>query len=281
MESIREHSKSILLGITIFILVILFSVFLFKRFPVTSFFTNHSESEELYIVLTKEETTIKKGSYFSASLYVYDYSRKAELILPSLDTSIEGVYTLQYEVTDSKDSVYAELIVHVVANLAPTLELNSHSIEAENIEEIVIKDYIVIAVDEDGNNLEPIITLLKVEESNYIYKISITDRNGLSTSQSFTITVMKKEVEETTTPSNSTSSDNDDSPSNNQNAQNDDFTNEIVDTENEAVFRFSTYGTAEAAQNACLAAGDQTKRSYSCYPIDENEITIGFQLIYR
>ncbi|MBC1552218.1 DUF5011 domain-containing protein [Listeria booriae] len=156
--------------------------------------------------ITATDHTIKKGAKFDPMAEVSaadqedgDLTKSVKIKSNDVDTAKEGVYHIEYEVTDSDDNTTTKTItVTVTSNDKPTIEATDHTIKKggkfDPLAEVTATDF------EDGDLTKAIKIIHNTvdisKEGTYQVSYEVTDSDGNKTEKTIQVTVTSNEKPE-------------------------------------------------------------------------------------
>ena len=214
---------------------------------------------------------------------VNTYSKDCELIIPNEDISKVGEYSLRYTIKNESKSLTKNVILIVVDDVEPIINLKQTRVELDYGENIDLQSFIKDCNDNvDGNIKDRVIidgtiNNKKVGKQEIIY--SVTDSAGNKATQKFIVEVKQKR--ETNTSTKSTT------PTNQNPSSSSSSSSKVKVSAKNKNFLFSQYGDASATQKVAVQYGNSVLNSrkanrFECNPItDENGIYIGFEVKFN
>ena len=239
--------------------------------------------EDVELELTDDNITLSFGQEFHPMDYVKSYNKENKLILPATQEMNKLTdYEYIYEVDNGIKSIQKILVVTVIDDQPPVIQLNQRNVTIKQDDDFDVLDYIVDVSDNyDNLSLKDIHYEINGDVSqvgNFTVSYSVTDSSGNETSNTLNVKVEQKTEEQTQLSSN-----NDQKANNNVNKQNE--INKYIPSNKIFYIRDYNYNI-EACKNATVSyMNDQLNKSDAIYgelqPYQENDIIVGYNVIFK
>ena len=241
---------------------------------------------ELELIDTHYKLKLSELNNFHFTDLIKNYSNDAELILPKHNIDTVGEYNLTYEIRNEMKSLKKTILVTVVDDIKPTLTLKKDAISLSYGMSFNARDYIKVAKDNvDGDMTSEVKISSDVNTTRpktYTVIYTLSDHSNNTVKSKLLVTVNEKEKAIQSSNHNSTY-DNKKSSTNQSSSHKSSAIN--VTAENKT-FLFTDYGEATKTEQAALsyaqnALNNHLANGYRCNPVKQNDIYIGYEVIFN
>ncbi|MDU4736276.1 MAG: HYR domain-containing protein, partial [Thomasclavelia ramosa] len=239
--------------------------------------------EDVELELTDDNITLSFGQEFHPMDYVKSYNKENKLILPATQEMNKLTdYEYIYEVDNGVKSIQKTLIVTVIDDQPPVIQLKQRNVTIIQDDDFDVSDYITDVSDNyDNLSLEDIHYEINGDVSqvgNFTVSYSVTDSSGNETSNTLNVKVEQKSEVQTQSNSNNNQKASDIAKKQNK------INNGLPSTK---IFYIRDYNyNIEACKNAAVSyMNDQLNKSNATYgelqPYQENNTTVGYKVLFQ
>ena len=239
--------------------------------------------EDVELELTDDNITLSFGQEFHPMDYVKSYNKENKLILPATQEMNKLTdYEYIYEVDNGIKSIQKILVVTVIDDQPPVIQLNQRNVTIKQDDDFDVLDYIVDVSDNyDNLSLKDIHYEINGDVSqvgNFTVSYSVTDSSGNETSNTLNVKVEQKSEVQTQSNSNNNQKASDIAKKQNK------INNGLPSTK---IFYIRDYNyNIEACKNAAVSyMNDQLNKSNATYgelqPYQENNTTVGYKVLFQ
>lgn len=239
--------------------------------------------EDVELELSDDNITLSFGQEFHPMDYVKSYNKENKLILPATQEMNKLTdYEYIYEVDNGVKSIQKTLIVTVIDDQPPVIQLKQNDVTIIQGDDFDVLDYITDVSDNyDNLSLKDIHYEINgdvTQVGNFTVLYSVADSSGNEASNTLNVKVEQK-TEEQAQPN----SKNNQKASDNTKKQN--KTNEGIPSNKIFYIRDYNYNI-EACKNAAVSyMNDQLNKSNAIYgelqPYQENNVTVGYKVLFQ
>lgn len=238
--------------------------------------------EDVELELTEDSITLSFGQEFHPMDYVKSYNKENKLILPAPQEMNKLTdYEYIYEVDNGVKSIQKTLIVTVIDDQPPVIQLKQNDVTIIQGDDFDALDYITdISDNYDNLSLKDIHYEINGDISqvgNFTVLYSVTDSSGNETSEILNINVEQKSREQTQSNSNNQKT------SDNVKKQND--KHNYMPSNKIFYIRDYNYNIEACKNTAVFYMNDQLNKSNATYgelqPYQENNTTVGYKVIFK
>lgn len=240
---------------------------------------------EIELVSESEIRGISELSDIHYIDFVKDYTDGAELILPEVEITGIGDYTLIYTVKSPTKEASRKMILIITDDVSPVITLSSDSVTLDYGSSFDAREYISSALDNVDGELDSEVQINSNVDTGkagtYQVNYSVSDASGNTGSALLNVTILPQQVPPTNPPSSGSSGT--DVSNNTEIGSN--TTNEINVTAESRTFYFNEYGTSEATLSAAqnygrTALSSRKANRYTCNPIMQDGVYVGYQVVF-
>ena len=239
--------------------------------------------EDVELELTDDSITLSFGQKFHPMDYIKSYNKENKLILPATQEMNKLTdYEYVYEVNNGVKSIEKTLIVTVIDDQPPVIQLKQNDITIIQGDDFDVLDYITDVSDNyDNLSLKDIHYEINGDLSqvgNFTVSYSVTDSSGNEASNTLNVKVDQKNEEQT-----QLNSKNNQKASDNVKKKN--GKNNYMPSNKIFYIRDYNYNI-EACKNAAVSyMNDQLNKSNATYgelqPYQENDVIVGYNVIFK